>query len=109
MAAIKMSSNNIFITGYAKLPTGITAQELYTVVAIGLLINRENGTIVDLDCTLVTSTAKRFVRENLVGRKITNYDEIECIFNERYYGCAKKALLFALKICNEKFNEVKAN
>lgn len=104
-----MLSNTIFITGYAKLPTGITAQELYTVVAVGLLIDKENGTIVDLDCTLVTSTAKRFVRENLVGRKITNYDEIEAIFDERYYGCAKKALLFALKICSEKFHEIKKN
>lgn len=102
-----MSSNIIFITGYAKLPSGITAQELYSVVAVGLLVDITTGIIVEADCTLVTATAKRFFKESLMGVNVTNYEEIEKIFNSRYFGSAKKALLSALRICGEKIEIIK--
>lgn len=103
-----MSSNIVFITGYAKLPNGITAQELYSVVAVGLLVDINTGIIVEADCTLVTATAKRFFKENLLGVDVTNYDDIEKLFNSRYYGSAKKALLSALRICGEKVEIIRS-
>lgn len=101
-----MTEKTIFITGYAKLPNGITAQQLYSVVAIGLLVDRETGIIVDADCTLVTSTGKKFFRENVLGKNIIDYNSIEKIFLDRYFGSAKKAILSALRICSDKFEMI---
>ncbi len=100
---IILNPNEIFITGYAKLPQGITAAELYTVIAVGMLVDEKTGEIYDVDCSLATDIAKTFVRKLLVGTSITEFKLIEDKFNEKYHGSAKKALLSALKIINEKY------
>ncbi len=99
-----MNDNSIFITGYAKLPHGITASSLYSVIAVGVILDSETGIVEDVDCSLVTSTAKRFVREVVMGKNILDYDSIATVFNERYHGSARKALLSAFKIISEKYS-----
>lgn len=104
-----MEKNEIFITGYAKLPQGITATELYTVIAVGMLIDYDTGIIEDVDCTLATEMAKKFVKHLVVGKSIYDLDTLETIFNEKYHGSAKKALLSAMRIINEKYVNIKKN
>lgn len=101
-----MEPNEIFLTGYAKLPKGITATELYHVIAVGLIVNKETGIIVDADCSLVTRVAKEFFKELVVGKNLNDYQELQAVFKEKYYGSAKKALISALKTCNEKFKQI---
>ncbi len=101
-----MEPYEIFVTGYAKLPQGITATELYKVVAVGLIIDKNNGVILDADCSLVTSVAKRFFKELVVGMNINDYDEIHDAFKHYYYGSAKKALISAMKTSHEKFKQI---
>ena len=104
-----MEPDEIFVTGYAKLPKGITAAEFYKVIAVGLIIDRQTGTILDGDCSLVTRVAKEFFRELVVGKNIDNYEEIHSLFMKKYYGSAKKALISALKICSEKYKQILEN
>lgn len=104
-----MNENVIFITGYAKLPQGITATELYTVIAVGMLIDKETGQIHDVDCSLVTDVARRFVKELVVGKNILALETIERSFVERYHGSARKALLSAFKIIAEKYQNILRN
>lgn len=104
-----MHEDLIFITGYAKFPGGITAQELYSVIAVGVIVNKQTGVIEDVDCSLVTTVARQFVRDLLVDRSIVNYDQIQAVFKARYHGSARKALLSALKIINEKFEQIQNN
>jgi len=98
--------NEIFVTGYAKLPKGITATELYKVIAVGLIIDKNTGAIVDADCSLVTRVAKEFFKELVLGKNINDYEEIHNLFKEKYFGSAKKALISALKTCHEKYKQI---
>ncbi len=101
-----MESNHIFLTGYAKLPQGITAKELYAVIAVGMVVDAKTSEIIDADCTLATVLAKRIVNELLVGMKLNEIEKIETHFKTHYFGSARKAILSAVKTCNEKYRQI---
>lgn len=101
-----MESNHIFLTGYAKLPQGITAKELYAVIAVGIVVDVKTSEIIDADCTLATVLAKSVVKNLLVGSKLNDLDKIEKGFKHHYYGSARKAILSAIKTCNEKYRQI---
>jgi hypothetical protein len=94
-----MESNEILITGYAKLPQGITAKELYSVIAVGVIVEKNSGVIIDSDCSLATQIAKDFVRSILVGCSLSDID----------YGSARKAIISAVKTCAEKYKQICEN
>jgi hypothetical protein len=98
--------NEVFVTGYAKLPQGITASELYTVICVGLLVDKETGIIIDAECSLVTSLARKVFKDLVVDHNIKDMDEIESGFVQHYFGSAKKALISATRTCHEKFNQI---
>lgn len=104
-----MEPYEIFISGYAKLPTGTTAEELYKVIALGIIVDKNTGIILDADCSLVTTVAKLHVHKLLVGKNILNFEEIENEFKSRYYGPAKKALISAFKKCHIKYKQILDN
>lgn len=104
-----MDNNEIFVTGYAKLPQGITAAELYSIIAVGMIVDKGTGLIVDVDCTLATDMGKNFVKRIVVGKNLNDVEEIDNTFNEMYYGSAKKALISAIRTCNEKFRQIQNN
>lgn len=101
-----MNKNEIFISGYAKLPSNITASKLYEVIAVGLIVNKEDGTIKDSDCSLATSMAIDYVKGLLIGENINEFDLIEKKINAHYYGSAKKSLISALFNCKRKYEEI---
>mgnify|MGYP004702186433 CR=1 FL=1 len=88
-----MSPNRIFISGYAKLPKGITASELYGVIVVGLLINRNTGEILDAEASLVTDVARTFFKNHLIGENINNIDFIEKTFRDCYFGSDRKSVV----------------
>ncbi len=97
-------ASSVFITGYAKLPEGITASEMFRVVGIGLEVDREAGVVMAADCTLATGVGRRFFQKLVQGRRLVDefhllVDEVE----ERYHGNAQKALVTALRIARDKF------
>lgn len=98
--------DKVFVTGYAKLPQGITASEMYHVICLGLLVEKETGEIIDAECSLVTSLAKRVFRELVVGKDIKKMNDIEKDFVKVYYGSAKKALISAMRTCHEKYLQI---
>jgi len=104
-----MDNNEIFITGYAKLPQGISATELYRVVALGLIVDKNTGIILDADCSLVTRVARDFVKKLVINQNINDIEELQRNFSRKYFGSAKKALLTSLKICYEKFKQIQEN
>ncbi len=98
-----MKEELIFVTGYAKLPQGITAAELYSIIVVGVIVDKNTSIIKDVDCSLVTSVARSFVKELYVGQSILDYDNLAKLLNDSYYGSARKALLSAFKSANEKY------
>ncbi len=103
-----MENNLMCITGYAKLPSGITATEMYKVIAVCAILNSENGVIEDIDCSLVTATARNFIKELIVGNNINDLDVLQATLNQCYFGSAKKALMSALKIIQDKYQNINA-
>lgn len=101
-----MSPENIFVSGYAKLPKGITATELYSVIAVGLLINKKTGEILDAEASLVLDMAQTFFKKIVTGENINNIDCIEKTLKESYFGSARKAIISALRTCHEKYRLV---
>lgn len=99
-------AEEIFLTGYAKLPSNITASKMYEVIAVGLLIKSKTGEILEAECTLSTELANKFVARMLVGKNINHMDDIEKVINMSYFGSAKKAIKTAIHNCKKKFDSI---
>lgn len=94
----------ILFSGYAKLPLGITASELYKVIGVIVVIRMETGEIIEADCTLATNTARAFVSRTLVGQSLKNGpDQLLRIIDRLYQGSAKKAIMTSLRIIYDKY------
>jgi len=97
-------SDTVFFTGYAKLPSSITAEKLYQVIAVGIEVDPQTGIVVDCDVTLATEVAKAFFKKLVIGYSLMNGIEgLTDRFESRYHGSAKKAIITSLKIVNEKW------
>ncbi|MGI6225681.1 MAG: DUF3870 domain-containing protein [Peptococcales bacterium] len=96
--------NTIFITGHAKLPTAITAEKLYEVIAIGVEVDSETAIIIDSDCTLATNVGRNFFKKLTTGYCLLDgIDPLISKFEKRYYGSARKAIITGLKIMYDKW------
>jgi hypothetical protein len=94
----------VLFSGYAKLPVGITASEMYKVIGIILVIRAETGEILAADCTLATEVARRWVSSALVGQSLKNGPEsVLRVIDKVYQGSAKKAIMTALRIIHDKY------
>ena len=98
-----MKKYNVFITGYAKLPKGITAAEIYNEIVIGIIVNRYSGEIQDMECSFVTDTAKKYAKELLIGKNLNNIKEIVSDIEDNYFGMAKKSFIAVLINCHERY------
>ena len=94
----------VLFSGYAKLPTGITATELYRVIGVVIIVDMETETIVETDCTLATRVARMHVAETLVGQSLSDGPEpMVKLIDQVYQGSAKKAIITAVRICYDKY------
>lgn len=99
-----MNPNLVLFSGYAKLPTGITASELYKMIGVIVLVNMDTGEIIEADCTLATQLACRHVSASLVGQHLTDGpDALAELIDKIYQGNAKKAIITALRIIYDKY------
>lgn len=100
--------NEVLFSGYAKLPSGITASEIYRVIGVIVLIDVEKGEIIDADCTLATELARKTVSSLLKGQSIHDgVNEIVAAVDEVYQGGAKKAVITAMRIIYDKYRSYK--
>lgn len=94
----------VLFSGYAKLPVGITASEMYKVIGVIIVIRVETGEIIEADCTLATNVAREYVSRLLLGQSLKNGpDTVLRIVDKRYQGSAKKAIMTSLRIIYDKY------
>ena len=100
-----MESKVVLFSGYARLPAGTVASELYGVMALVFLIDVSDGTIVDMECTLSTRLSERFLASLLIGKRLTREatDLIDSI-QDVYQGTARKAIVTSLRIVADKYH-----
>lgn len=100
----EVKDNHILFSGYAKLPTGITASELYRLIGIIVVVDVKTGIIVKADCTLATELARQHVISFIEGYNLNEGPEkLQEIFERVYQGGAKKAIVTVLRIIYDKY------
>lgn len=99
---------SVFFSGYAKLPSGITATEMYRIIGVMIVVDMETETVMEADCTLITETGRNFVRNIIAGFCLANgIEPLLRTIDLRYQGNAKKAIISALKIIYDKYKSYK--
>ncbi|EGO65555.1 DUF3870 domain-containing protein [Acetonema longum] len=101
-------TNILLFSGYARLPSGTVSSEVYTVMALVVLVDIETDTIVEVDSTLSTRLAERFVSRLIVGQKLEpDIGKLVGKINHAYQGSANKAIITALRIIADKYQSYK--
>ena len=99
----EQSNERVLFSGYAKLPVGITAAEMYKVIGVIVVVDMKSGLIVKADCTLATELARQYIGYNLSN----GYEELQNILERQYQGSAKKAVATAMRIIYDKYRSFK--
>jgi hypothetical protein len=103
-------TNTILLSGYAKLPSNITAEAVFGVLAIAVLFDKRSGIIIDAEASMVTELSKRFVSDLMKGYNLNDGpDGLIEQFEECYLGNSKKALETAIRSIFVKYEEYRAN
>jgi hypothetical protein len=103
-----MPGNRCIACGYARLPHTTAAAQVYQTVTIVALVDKLTDTVLKASVTLVTSTAREFVEELLVGSNLLT--EQELVLGElrvNYGGGAQKAVKQAYRDLCERYVDMK--
>ncbi|HWR40385.1 MAG TPA: DUF3870 domain-containing protein [Patescibacteria group bacterium] len=104
----KQPGRRVLFSGYAKLPTGITASEMYKVIGLVVVVDEESGEILEADCTLATEVARRHVSGLIEGHSLNQSPEkLVRMVDLAYQGSAKKAIITAVRIIYDKYRSYK--
>lgn len=88
----------VFIAGYARLPAGMAARNVYDTLTITAEIDKKYGVIVSTSCTLATKHGREYVEQLLRGHSLQDgIDELINHIKEHYLGKAGNALQSAIK------------
>lgn len=97
-------TEDILLSGYAKLPSNTTAEELYKNLVIVVEVNPKTGIIGQVECSLATHLAREFVSNLMVDYNLEKgINPLIKIFEEKYVGSARKAIITALKVMYERY------
>lgn len=95
---------SVLFTGYAKFPARITADEIYHFLCVSLELERETGTIINADCTLVTELSRKFFSRIICGYSILHdLETMEKVLEDRYHGNARRAIITAMRRIREQY------
>lgn len=96
------------IAGYAKLPSNITSEEVYKILAVVVVTDMHTGEITEAECSVVTTVAKNFVASLMKGYNMNDGSEtLIQRFDTLYHGQAKKAIETSIKMIFSKYDELK--
>ena len=98
--------NVVLLSGYAKLPTNTTAENVYQLLAVAVLFDKRSGIILEAEASMVTSIARRFIAQLLEGYNLNDGpDALMETFENYYHGNAKKALETAMRTVFAKYQD----
>lgn len=101
---LTMFKETIICTGYARLPDGMAAKNLFGVMGIGFEIDAKTDEIINASCTFVTNMCSDFIQTIFVGHNMNlGLDQQIENFERRYYGLGKKAIVVAIKDAYSQF------
>ncbi len=99
----------IFCTGYARLPDGMAAKNLYGVMGVGLEIDPHTDRVINASSTFITNMCTGFIQDILVNHDLKQGIESPIQrFEKRYYGLGKKAIISAIRDAYNQFEIYKS-
>ena len=103
------NKNTILVVGQAKpsKEDAIYNLEFY----ISLIVERDTGKILELDCNTILEVTKQFVASMFVGKSLrTDVPLIEKEIRERYFALTQKPLIACMKdACNRYLTAIGEN
>lgn len=102
------SKDTIYILGMAKIGCNDPIHSLFDSFFIGLVVDRNDGKIIDSTCNMVREMTTEFIKSIVVGYRLD--DDINDIIEEvkdRFHGLAQKAVIASLKDARNKYILIK--
>lgn len=96
--------NTILVVGQAKPSREDAIYNLHGEFYISLVLERESGMILDVDCNTILSVTKNFVASMLIGKSIR--DDVALLekeIKERYFALTQKPLIACIKDAHNRF------
>ncbi|MBA4536366.1 DUF3870 domain-containing protein [Bacillus aquiflavi] len=100
------SPHTIYIIGDAKAPNNNPITQKFNAFFIGLVVDLNNGKIVDADCSSTIELTSQFVRSLLINEHIQNAETIIHKIETRYFGSSQKGLIVAYKDALKKYQQI---
>ena len=109
--AMQYGKGTILVVGQAKPSREDAIYSLHGEFYISLIVERETGKILELDCNTILDVTKRFVASMFVGKSLkTDIPAIEKEIRERYFALTQKPLIACMKdACNRYLTAIGEN
>ncbi|SHI83446.1 protein of unknown function [Geosporobacter subterraneus DSM 17957] len=102
------AKNTIYVIGTAKISSNDPISAMFDMFFIGIILERENGKIVDLTCNMVRDVTADFIKSMLIDYNlIEDIDQIVEEIKDRFHGIAQKAVIAAVKDARNKYMMLK--
>lgn len=97
-------------SGFAELPKGSPAYELYRVVAFVMIVDTRTDEIVDAGFSFVLDQTNEFVRSLVIGENVlTGVENIHRRIKTRFLSPVQGALIQAVRNAFDRYNDWKRN
>lgn len=95
---MKYPKNAILVVGQAKPSRADAIYQTHGEFYISLVLERDTGRILDMNCNTILDVTAEFVRDILVGRRLTEeLPEMVAEIRARYFALTQKPLIASLK------------
>ena len=96
--------NTILVVGQAKPSKDDAIYNLHGEFYISLVLDRESGRILDMDCNTILEVTKNFVASMLIGKSIRDDVKVlELEIKERYFALTQKPLIACIKDAHNRY------
>ena len=96
--------NTILVVGQAKPSKEDAIYNLHGEFYISLVLNRESGEILDMDCNTILEVTKNFVASMLIGKSLkTDVAILEKEIKNRYFALTQKPLIACIKDAHNRY------
>lgn len=96
--------NTILVVGQAKPSREDAIYNLHGEFYISLVLEKETGKILDMDCNTILDVTKNFVISMLIGKSIkSDVALLEKEIRERYFALTQKPLIACIKDAHNRY------
>lgn len=96
--------NTILVVGQAKPSREDAIYNLHGEFYISLVLDKETGKILDMDCNTILDVTKNFVISMMIGKSIkTDVAVLEKEIRERYFALTQKPLIACIKDAHNRY------